>query len=38
MMEAAKLIAPHMPEAEIIELHHDQKKDAPSGRQSAPRS
>jgi 4-hydroxy-tetrahydrodipicolinate reductase len=31
MMEAAKLIAPHMPEAEIIELHHDQKKDAPSG-------
>jgi len=31
MMEASKLIAPHMPEAEIIELHHDQKKDAPSG-------
>jgi 4-hydroxy-tetrahydrodipicolinate reductase len=31
MMEAAKQIAPHMPEAEIIELHHDQKKDAPSG-------
>src|SRR5262245_36884976 len=31
MMEAAKLIAPHIPEAEIIELHHDQKKDAPSG-------
>jgi 4-hydroxy-tetrahydrodipicolinate reductase len=31
MMEAAKLIAPHMGEAEIIELHHDQKKDAPSG-------
>jgi 4-hydroxy-tetrahydrodipicolinate reductase len=31
MMEAAKLIAPHMPEAEIVELHHDQKKDAPSG-------
>src|SRR6266513_1157434 len=31
MMEAAKLIAPHMSEAEIIELHHDQKKDAPSG-------
>jgi 4-hydroxy-tetrahydrodipicolinate reductase len=31
MMEAAKLIAPHMPECEIIELHHDQKKDAPSG-------
>jgi 4-hydroxy-tetrahydrodipicolinate reductase len=31
MMEAAKLVAPHMPEAEIIELHHDRKKDAPSG-------
>jgi 4-hydroxy-tetrahydrodipicolinate reductase len=31
MMEAAKLAARHMPEAEIIELHHDQKKDAPSG-------
>jgi 4-hydroxy-tetrahydrodipicolinate reductase len=31
MMEASKLIAPHMPEAEIVELHHDRKKDAPSG-------
>jgi 4-hydroxy-tetrahydrodipicolinate reductase len=31
MMEAAKLAAQHMPEVEIIELHHDQKKDAPSG-------
>lgn len=31
MMEVSKLIAPHMPEAEIVELHHDQKKDAPSG-------
>ena len=31
MMEAAKLIAPHMPECEIIELHHDRKLDAPSG-------
>jgi 4-hydroxy-tetrahydrodipicolinate reductase len=31
MMEASKLIAPHMPECEIIELHHDQKVDAPSG-------
>jgi 4-hydroxy-tetrahydrodipicolinate reductase len=31
MMEAAKLIAPHMPECEIIELHHDAKVDAPSG-------
>jgi 4-hydroxy-tetrahydrodipicolinate reductase len=31
MMEASKLIAPHMPEAEIIELHSAQKVDAPSG-------
>ena len=31
MMEAAKLIAPHMPECEIVELHHDRKVDAPSG-------
>ena len=31
MMQASKLIAPHMPDAEIIELHHDQKIDAPSG-------
>ncbi|MGA9372942.1 MAG: dihydrodipicolinate reductase C-terminal domain-containing protein [Solirubrobacterales bacterium] len=31
MMEASKLIAPHMLEAEIIELHGDHKKDAPSG-------
>ena len=31
MMEAAKMIAPHMPDCEIIELHHDQKLDAPSG-------
>jgi 4-hydroxy-tetrahydrodipicolinate reductase len=31
MMEASKQIAPHMPEAEIIELHGDHKKDAPSG-------
>ncbi len=31
MMEASKQIAPHMKEAEIIELHHDRKKDAPSG-------
>ena len=31
MMEASKLIAPHMPEVEIIELHHDRKVDAPSG-------
>ena len=31
MMEAAKQAARYMPECEIIELHHDQKKDAPSG-------
>jgi 4-hydroxy-tetrahydrodipicolinate reductase len=31
MMEAAKLVAPHMPECEIVELHHEQKLDAPSG-------
>ena len=31
MMEASKQIAPHMPEVEIIELHGDHKKDAPSG-------
>jgi 4-hydroxy-tetrahydrodipicolinate reductase len=31
MMEAAKLVAVHMPECEIIELHHDRKLDAPSG-------
>jgi len=31
MMEAAKMIAPHMPDCEIVELHHDQKLDAPSG-------
>jgi 4-hydroxy-tetrahydrodipicolinate reductase len=31
MMEASKLIAPHMPEVEIVELHGEHKKDAPSG-------
>lgn len=31
MMEAAKLAAVHMPECEIVELHHDAKLDAPSG-------
>ncbi len=31
MMEVSRQIARHMPEVEIIELHHDQKKDAPSG-------
>ena len=31
MMVVTQTIAPHMPEAEIIELHHDKKLDAPSG-------
>jgi 4-hydroxy-tetrahydrodipicolinate reductase len=31
MMEASKMIASHMPDCEIIELHHEQKLDAPSG-------
>jgi 4-hydroxy-tetrahydrodipicolinate reductase len=31
MMEASKLFAPHMLSCEIIELHHNQKLDAPSG-------
>jgi len=31
LMEASQQIARHMPECEVIELHHDQKLDAPSG-------
>jgi 4-hydroxy-tetrahydrodipicolinate reductase len=31
LMEVAQTIAPHMPECEIVELHHDRKLDAPSG-------
>jgi 4-hydroxy-tetrahydrodipicolinate reductase len=31
LMEVAREIAPHMPECEIVELHHDRKLDAPSG-------
>jgi 4-hydroxy-tetrahydrodipicolinate reductase len=31
MMQAARMIAPHMPECEVIELHHERKLDAPSG-------
>jgi 4-hydroxy-tetrahydrodipicolinate reductase len=31
LMKASRMIAEHMPECELIELHHDQKKDAPSG-------
>ncbi len=31
LMELSQTIARHMPECEIIELHHDRKLDAPSG-------
>jgi 4-hydroxy-tetrahydrodipicolinate reductase len=31
LMEVARTIAPHMPECEIVELHHDRKLDSPSG-------
>lgn len=31
MMMVSQTIAPHMPECEVIELHHDRKLDAPSG-------
>jgi 4-hydroxy-tetrahydrodipicolinate reductase len=31
LMQAAEMIAPHMREVEIIELHHDRKLDKPSG-------
>jgi 4-hydroxy-tetrahydrodipicolinate reductase len=31
MMQFAAQAAKHMPEGEIVELHHDAKKDAPSG-------
>jgi 4-hydroxy-tetrahydrodipicolinate reductase len=31
MMMVSQTIAPHMPECEVIELHHDGKLDAPSG-------
>jgi 4-hydroxy-tetrahydrodipicolinate reductase len=31
MMELARQVAPHMPECEIVELHHEAKVDAPSG-------
>jgi 4-hydroxy-tetrahydrodipicolinate reductase len=30
-MQVAQTIAKHMPECEIVELHHDRKLDAPSG-------
>ena len=31
MMQVGKVVARYMPHCEIIELHHDQKLDAPSG-------
>jgi 4-hydroxy-tetrahydrodipicolinate reductase len=31
MMEVSQRVAQHMPECEIVELHHDRKLDAPSG-------
>jgi 4-hydroxy-tetrahydrodipicolinate reductase len=31
MMQLARQAAPHMPECEIVELHHETKLDAPSG-------
>ena len=31
MMKISEMVAPHYPVAEIIELHHDRKADAPSG-------
>jgi 4-hydroxy-tetrahydrodipicolinate reductase len=31
MMETARRVAEHMPECEIVELHHEGKLDAPSG-------
>jgi 4-hydroxy-tetrahydrodipicolinate reductase len=31
MMQLAQQVAKHMPECEIVELHHDRKLDAPSG-------
>lgn len=31
LMEVSQTIARHMPECEIVELHHDRKRDAPSG-------
>jgi 4-hydroxy-tetrahydrodipicolinate reductase len=31
MMQLARQVAPHMPDCEIVELHHEGKLDAPSG-------
>jgi 4-hydroxy-tetrahydrodipicolinate reductase len=31
MMQMAREAAPHMPDCEIVELHHERKRDAPAG-------
>ena len=31
MMQIARQVAPHLPQCEIVELHHERKLDAPSG-------
>jgi 4-hydroxy-tetrahydrodipicolinate reductase len=31
MMQLSRQVAPHIPECEIVELHHEGKLDAPSG-------
>jgi 4-hydroxy-tetrahydrodipicolinate reductase len=31
LMMVSQTVAPHMPECEIVELHHDRKLDSPSG-------
>ena len=31
MMNMAEIAAPHFPVAEVVEMHHDEKADAPSG-------
>ncbi len=31
MMSMAEMAAPHFPVAEVVEMHHDEKADAPSG-------
>lgn len=31
MMSMAEIAAPHFPVAEVVEMHHDEKADAPSG-------
>ena len=38
MMEVSKLIAPHMPEVEIIELHATRRRTRRRARRSGPRS